>query len=72
MENISPELDEFLSGSFKLRKTLEQVLPKEVVDYLLELIAKDNVHRKLIKITEETENEESQEDASKQSYQPVD
>ena len=57
MEELSLELEDLLSSSFKLRKTLEQVLPKEAVDYLLELIAKDSAHRKFINITEETENE---------------
>lgn len=49
---MSPELEEFLSSSFKLKKILEPVLPKEAVDYLLELIAKDMTHKKYLKITE--------------------
>ena len=51
---MSPELEEFLSSSYKLRKTLEQVLPKEAIDYLLELVAKDLAHKKFLKITEES------------------
>ena len=51
---MSPNLEVLLSSSFKLRKTLEQVLQKEAVDYILSLIAKDNAHRKLLKIIEET------------------
>jgi hypothetical protein len=53
MESMTPELEEFLESSFKLRKLLEQVLPKEAVDYILTLIAKDGAHRKFLKITEE-------------------
>lgn len=53
MENISTELEQLLSSSFKLRKTLEQVLPPEAVEYILVLIAKDGAHRKFLKITEE-------------------
>ena len=53
MEELSPELEEFLSSSYKLRKTLEQVLHKEAVDYILDLISKDSSHRKYLKITEE-------------------
>lgn len=53
MEKLSKELEEFLEGSFKLRKLLEQVLPKEAVDYILLLIAKDSAHRKFLQITEE-------------------
>jgi hypothetical protein len=52
---MSPELEEFFSSSFNVRKTLEQVLPKEAVDYILNLIAKDGAHRKFLKITEEVE-----------------
>ena len=51
---MTPELEEFFSNSFKLRKTLEQVLPKEAIDYLLDLIARDLAHRKFLKLTEET------------------
>ena len=52
---LSKELEEFLESSFKLRKTFEQVLPKEATDYILDLIAKDRAHRKYLKITEEVE-----------------
>ena len=47
------ELEEFLDSGFKLRKILEQSLPKEVVDYLLDLIVKDNASRKFLKLVEE-------------------
>ena len=50
---MSPELEEFLESSFKLRKLLEQVLSKEAVDYILTLVARDAAHRKFLKITEE-------------------
>jgi hypothetical protein len=55
MYNLSHELEEFFNSSFKVRKTLEQVLPKEAIDYLLDLVAKDFAHRKFLKIAEETE-----------------
>ena len=50
---MSPELEELFSSSFKTRKILEQVLPKEAIDYILNLIAKDIAHRKYLKIIEE-------------------
>jgi hypothetical protein len=53
MENISTELEQLLSSSFKLRKTLEQVLPKEAIDYIIDLIAKDGAHRKYLEIVKE-------------------
>ena len=52
---MSTELEEFLECPFKIRKILEQVLPKEAIDYILSLIAKDSAHRKYLKIVEETE-----------------
>jgi hypothetical protein len=53
MEKLSPELEDLLDNSFRLRKALEQVLPKEAIDYILELIAKDGTHRRFLEITEE-------------------
>jgi hypothetical protein len=50
---MSPELEELLHSSFKLRRTLTQVLPQEAVNYIMELIAKDGAHRKYLKPTEE-------------------
>jgi hypothetical protein len=50
---MSNELEELLESSFKLRKTLEQVLPKEVIDYILDLISKDVAHRKYLQLTKE-------------------
>ena len=58
METLSPELEELLCSSFRMRKVLEQVLPKEAIDYILELVAKDEAHRKFLKLTKETENNE--------------
>ena len=50
---MTPELEEFLHNKFKLRQTLSQVLPKEAVDYIMELIVKDGAHRKYLKLIEE-------------------
>ena len=50
---MSPELEELLHSSFRLHQTLSQVLPKEAVDYIMELIAKDGAHRKYLKLIEE-------------------
>ena len=49
---MTPELEELLEGSFKLKKALQQVLPQEAVDYLINLIARDGAHRKFLKITD--------------------
>lgn len=54
---MNTELEELLESSFKMRKLLEQVLPKEAVDYILNLLAKDGAHRRYLKIVEENEND---------------
>lgn len=51
---MRPELEDFFENLFTLRKTLEQILQKDAVDYIIDLIAKDNAHRKFLKITEES------------------
>ena len=50
---MSPELEELLNSSFKLRQTLSQILQKEAVDYIMELIVNDSAHRKYLKLIEE-------------------
>lgn len=54
---MTAELENLLESTYKLRKTLEQALPPEAVNYLIELVAKDGAHRKYLKIVEENENE---------------
>ena len=54
---MSPELEELLHSTFKLRQILSQVLSKEAVDYIMELIVKDSAHRKYLKLIEDFGNE---------------
>ena len=63
---MSPELEEFLEGTFTLRKTLVRVLPQEAVDYIINLIAKDGAHRRFLKLTEETESEYNEDHVDKE------
>ena len=53
MNKLSPELEEIVSSTFKLRKILASVLPPEAADYICDLIAKDGAHRKFLELTEE-------------------
>ena len=48
---MSHEVEEFLRHNFQLRQTLSKVLPSEVVNYIVELIAKDLAHRNFLDIT---------------------
>ena len=50
---MSPELEELLHSTFKLRQALSQVMPKEAVDYIMELVVKDGAHRKYLELTKE-------------------
>lgn len=52
---MTTELEELFENKFRLRRTLEQVLPKEAIDYIMNLIAKDGAHRKYLKIVGEDE-----------------
>ena len=51
MEKLTPEIENLLAGTFKLRQTLSSVLPPEAVNYIIELIVKDDAHRKFLEIT---------------------
>ena len=50
---MSPEIEELFRCSYTLRQKLLQVLPKEAVDYIIQLIVQDSAHKKLLSITEE-------------------
>ena len=52
---MTAESEEFLENKFRLRKALEQVLPQDVINYILDLIGKDEAHRKYLKLVEENE-----------------
>ena len=52
---MSPELEELLHSTFKLRQTLSQILPVDAVNYIMELVAKDGAHRKYLQLAEEIE-----------------
>lgn len=53
---MTSELEELLHSTFILRQTLSKVLQPEAVNYIMELIAKDGAHRKLMKLLEENNN----------------
>ena len=56
---MKKEVDEYLDNSFKLSRALEQMMPKDVSDYIMELIAKDKAHKKYLNIVEENESDSS-------------
>lgn len=50
---MTSELEELLRNKFKLKQVLSQVLPQEVVEYLLVLVTKDQAHKKLFTSNED-------------------
>ena len=51
--NLSNQSKEILDNKFKLRQSLSQILPKDLVDYIMEVIVKDLSHQKLLEILKE-------------------
>ena len=49
--NLSAESKEILNNRLKLRQSLSQMLPKDLIDYIMELIVKDLSHQKYLELT---------------------
>ena len=52
---MSSEVEKLFESSIRVRKILEQVFPKEAVDYITLLITKDLAHKKYIKLAEDND-----------------
>ena len=57
---MTKELEELLESSFILKQRLTPVLPPDAVEYILDLIAKDGAHRKLLKLLGIDESSDNQ------------
>ena len=53
MTRLNKESQELIDSSYKMRNILKQVLPNDIIDYVLELVAKDMAHQKLKEITKD-------------------
>ena len=51
--NLSNQSKELLDTRMKLRQSLSQILPKDLVDYIMELIVKDLSHQKFIELSKD-------------------
>ena len=51
--NLSDQSKEILENKIALRKSLSQILPADVVEYIMKLIVKDQAHQKLLEILKE-------------------
>ena len=50
---MSPEIEVILNNKRKLRNSLMSILPEEMVNYILTLIAYDEAHRNFLNITKD-------------------
>ena len=51
--NLSNQSKELIESTLQLRKSLLQLFPKDLVDYIIELIVKDQAHQKLLELTKD-------------------
>lgn len=51
--NLSDKSKEILECLWQLRNTFNQVIPSDLTDYIIELIAKDQAHQKLLELEKE-------------------
>ena len=50
---LSDKSKEILASLWQLDKSLKQVIPSDLTEYIIELIAKDQAHQKYLNITKE-------------------
>ena len=49
--NLSEKSKEILENKLALRKSLSQTLPADIVDYIMQLIVRDQAHQKFLELT---------------------
>lgn len=49
--NLSEQSKEILENKLALRKSLSQILPADLIDYIIELIVRDQAHQKFLELT---------------------
>ena len=52
---LTPESKEALNSLWKFRKLLAQVLTPDLVDYIVELIVREEAHQKYLELTKDDE-----------------
>lgn len=51
--NLSKESKEILNNKLQLKKSLSQILPKDLIDYMIELIALNQAHQRFLELTKD-------------------
>lgn len=59
-ENLSPQSKQVLENPRTLRQTFAQVLPPDLLDYVMMLIVKDSAHHKFLKLMQDEEVESNE------------
>ena len=48
--NLSEQSKEIISALWQFKPTLSQIMPNDLAEYIVELIAKDQAHQKLTEL----------------------
>ena len=51
--NLSNKSKEILEALWQLKTSLSQIMPEDLCDYIVNLIAKDQAHEKYLNLTKE-------------------
>lgn len=51
--NLSDQSKEILENKLALRKSLSQILPADIVEYIMQLIVRDQAHQKFLELTKD-------------------
>ena len=51
--NLSEQSKEIISALWELKRSLAQVLPKDLCEYIVDLVAKDQAHQKFLELTKD-------------------
>ena len=51
--NLSDKSKEIIDRTWQLKNSLNQVIPADLTDYIIELIVKDQAHENYLKLTKE-------------------
>lgn len=51
--NLSNQSKELINSLWQFKATLNQIIPKDLTEYIVTLIAKDQAHQKLLELIKE-------------------
>ena len=51
--NLSEQSKEIISALWQFKPTLSRIMPDDLAEYIIELIAKDQAHQKYLELTKD-------------------